>query len=292
MRHAQPDYLGSYQRDTSKGTLLALVLAVAAPALVVALAVGWRPPAPPIAPVMMWLRGSDGVRAPAAPALPADWPLADGWFYAASPPQAGQTDADGYSVTDADGIPFWTEYQSLGGPQYLGSPRSRRYSGDDGMLQVFQRGVLCFESGASSVTVVPLLDRLHAEGHDAELALQWGVPELEVPVPDAAPPERMAERLHWLLGEFPAFKTYIDASPDTQELLGWPTSQVRDVGDYYTVRFQSGVLQQWKQDMPWAKAGDVTAANVGDIAIALGGFPPDALEPETAQTPAPVAATP
>ena len=45
----------------------------------------------------------------------------------------------------------------------------------------------------------------------------------------------------------------------------------------------------WKTDAPWAKAGDVTAVNVGDIAIALGAFPSDALEPEPAQPPAPAA---
>jgi hypothetical protein len=57
---------------------------------------------------------------------------------------------------------------------------------------------------------------------------------------------------------------------------------VRDAGGFYVLRFQGGALQQWKHEMPWAKAGSVTAANVGDIAIAFGAFPSDALIPEPA----------
>ena len=45
------------------------------------------------------------------------------------------------------------------------------------------------------------------------------------------------------------------------------------------IRFQNGALQQWKQEMPWAKAGDVTAANIGELAAGLGRFPAEALQP-------------
>jgi hypothetical protein len=62
-------------------------------------------------------------------------------------------------------------------------------------------------------------------------------------------------------------------------LLGLPTSTVVDLGDFYAVRFQRGVLQQWKRDEPWAKAGEVTAANVGEAAVALGMVPAEALAP-------------
>jgi hypothetical protein len=48
------------------------------------------------------------------------------------------------------------------------------------------------------------------------------------------------------------------------------------------VRFQGGALQQWKEDVPWARAGDVTAANVGEMAVALGVFPDQALTPVAA----------
>jgi hypothetical protein len=48
------------------------------------------------------------------------------------------------------------------------------------------------------------------------------------------------------------------------------------------VRFQGGALQQWKEDVPWARAGEVTAANVGEMAVALGVFPDQALTPVAA----------
>jgi hypothetical protein len=46
------------------------------------------------------------------------------------------------------------------------------------------------------------------------------------------------------------------------------------------VRTQRAVLQLWKHDEPWARAGDVTVANGGDLAKALGLFPAAALKPE------------
>jgi hypothetical protein len=39
-------------------------------------------------------------------------------------------------------------------------------------------------------------------------------------------------------------------------------------------------------DMPWARKGDVTAVNAGEIAARLGQFPADALAPAAAEAPA------
>ena len=51
----------------------------------------------------------------------------------------------------------------------------------------------------------------------------------------------------------------------------------------FVIRTQKAVLQQWKVDVPWAKAGEVTIANGGDITEALkkslGWFPAEALSP-------------
>ena len=58
-------------------------------------------------------------------------------------------------------------------------------------------------------------------------------------------------------------------------------------------------LQQWKQDVPWARAGEVTVALGGDIAKEMGILPdPTALQPTSppgvaaAAQPAPAAARP
>ena len=39
------------------------------------------------------------------------------------------------------------------------------------------------------------------------------------------------------------------------------------MGNHYAIRTQKTVFQQWKEDVPWAKAGEVTLANGGDIAM-------------------------
>jgi hypothetical protein len=50
------------------------------------------------------------------------------------------------------------------------------------------------------------------------------------------------------------------------------------------------VLQQWKQDVPWARAGEVTGALGGDIAKEAGVLPdPEALKPTCVSGPPPVA---
>jgi hypothetical protein len=61
---------------------------------------------------------------------------------------------------------------------------------------------------------------------------------------------------------------------------------VHDVGAFYSVRFQRGALQLWKEAQPWAAAGQVTAINVGEIAAEMGLFPADALAPVTVTPPA------
>jgi len=51
-------------------------------------------------------------------------------------------------------------------------------------------------------------------------------------------------------------------------------------GDVIVVRTQRAVLQLWQRDEPWARAGDVTVANGGDVAKAWGLFPAAAIKPE------------
>lgn len=60
------------------------------------------------------------------------------------------------------------------------------------------------------------------------------------------------------------------------------------MGNHYAIRLQRAVLQEWKEDVPWASAGEVTIANGGDIAKELGGLPSAALAPVTGSAPPPV----
>jgi len=272
--------------ELARPTLLVLLAAIAAPALMVALAFGWRPVDPAVfAPV----EKAVAALRPAANASPraeaADWPTADGWFYTQLGSASGQPmDRLGFAVSDRDGKPFWSEFQRLGGTTLLGYPLSGRFDRDGATYQVFQRAVLTYHADSGTIRVVPILDQLHAAGFDDSLLANSRIPTLALPPPAGV--ESAGERTDWLLAEYPAMQAYLAAAPDARALLGLPTSTVQDFGAYYAVRFQNGALQQWKVDMPWARKGDVTAVNVGEIAARLGLFPADALIPTAAEAPA------
>jgi hypothetical protein len=256
---------------------------IAVPALIVALSAGWRPVDQRLLDDLGSLIGNlPGGREAPTPSAPADWRIAHGWFFTevqlASSPAAGGP--AGYAVTDGDGVPFWSEFQRLGAVSTLGYPVSQRFTGDGTTYQAFQRAVLSFDPSSGAVGVVPILDQLHEAQLDQRLATEWGIPALSLPVP--AGEDTIQTRLDWLLTDYPAIQAYLAGLPDADALLGFPTSTVQDLGPYYAVRFQRGVLQQWKQDVPWAQKGQVTAANVGEIAARLDRLPAEALLPEPA----------
>jgi N-acetylmuramoyl-L-alanine amidase len=82
-----------------------------------------------------------------------------------------------------------------------------------------------------------------------------------------------------LLDANPAIKARYLAAPDPITLYGLPASYVQDMGNHYAIRLQRAVIQQWKVDVPWARAGEVTVANGGDIMKESGLLPIDALGP-------------
>src|SRR5262249_62368354 len=137
--------------------------------------------------------------------------------------------------------------------------------------------VLRYTNQDAGVVSVWLLDQLHAAGRDPELNRRWGIPELTLPAPDQPTPEQMSDRLDALAREHPAIAGYASSAP-----LGLPTSAVEDLGRFHAARFQGGVLQEWKEDVAWAKAGEVTAANIGEMAVRLGMFPAEPLAPAAA----------
>jgi len=269
--------------DLGRATFVALLVVVAVPALIVALSAGWRPVDSHLLDGFGGLFGrlQPSSAAPAASA-PSDWQTADGWFYTEvqSAPAASDGVPFGYAVTDRDGIPFWTEFQRLGGVGDLGYPVSQRYTADGATYQAFQRAVLRFDPASGAVAVEPILDQLHQAQLDDRLAAEWGIPALTLPL--VGTEDAQQSRVAWLLADYPALQAYLSSLPDPAALLGLPTSTVQDIGPYYAVRFQNGALQQWKQDVPWAKKGQVTAVNVGQIAAQLDRLPADALVPTAA----------
>ena len=58
---------------------------------------------------------------------------------------------------------------------------------------------------------------------------------------------------------------------------------MEDLGPLYAIRTQRAVLQQWKEDTPWAKAGQVVIANGGDVAREAGLFQQTARQESSGQ---------
>src|SRR5205823_9204700 len=77
----------------------------------------------------------------------------------------------------------------------------------------------------------------------------------------------------------PAIKARYFAAADPVSIYGLPPSHVEDMGNHYAIRLQRAVIQQWKVDVPWAKAGETTVANGADIMKEAGLLPGDALQP-------------
>ena len=218
---------------------------------------------------------------PTDAAQSADFPLAAGHFYTqASGPGQG---ARGFRITDEDGIPFWTAYTRLGGPDVLGYPISRRFVWDGLIVQATQRAVLQWQPDVNRVVVLNLMDKMHELGLDGWLAERYGIPR---PLEPAAfeqglPWSQVVARRLALLDADPAIRSAfysVSAWADPLEVYGLPTSYVEDKGSHSAIRLQRAVIQHWKVDVPGVQAGQVTIAPVGEMAKSAGLMPPAAQE--------------
>ena len=223
--------------------------------------------------VLCLLAGSPGGSAGAAPL---DWTVPSGHFYS-------QTGGDrlGFVVSDADGIPFQTELNRRGGPTALGYPISHRFEWKGTTVQAFQKVVLQWLPSENRVAFVNVFDDLSRAGRDGWLESVRSTPgqawlDNESKLSwDAVVKGRLA-----FLDANPAIKARYFSVPDPMTMFGLPSSRVEDMGNHYAVRLQRAVIQFWKVDVPWAKAGQTTVANGGDIAKEAELLPADAATPQ------------
>jgi N-acetylmuramoyl-L-alanine amidase len=196
--------------------------------------------------------------------------VAGGWFYT----QAGGGGGRGYAVTDEGGVRFWSELRRLGGVQAVGYPASQRFRWDGFTVQVFQRVVFQWRPEAGAVAFVNVFDRLHELGRDEQLRRARQTPPPRAFAEAGLPFERVAAGRLAVLDGHPALRAaYHGAVGDPVQANGLPVSDVVDFGDVLVLRCQRVVLQQWKVDVPWARAGQVTVALGGDIAKEMGILP-------------------
>jgi hypothetical protein len=214
-----------------------------------------------------------------------------GWWYS----QTGQTGELGFALVDDERARFWSEFRRLGGVDALGYPVSNRFELDGFTVQATQRVLMQWRPEVGQVYFVNVFDRLHELGQDG-----WLRSVRQTPEPRAfneagrAWPEVVRQRLA-VMDAHPALKAaYSGGVGDAIQANGLPVSDVSDFGNVLVLRCQRVVLQQWKVDVPWAKAGQVTFALGGDIAketglvpaaVAKPGPPPEGAAPPAAGAP-------
>jgi hypothetical protein len=189
----------------------------------------------------------------------------------------------GFGVTDADGIPFWTAFQALGGTDVLGYPVTRRFELDGFVVQGFQKSVLQWRPEKREFWFLNTFDALHDRGRDDWLEVYRQTPRPADTAADAGLPwERVVGRHLAMLDKTPpALKQRFLDDPHWLDHYGLPTA-VQEFSNSVVVRAQRATLQYWKEAVPWAAKGSVSVANGGDLAKEAGLFPWLAVTPENA----------
>ncbi|MCL5957752.1 MAG: septal ring lytic transglycosylase RlpA family protein [Chloroflexi bacterium] len=216
---------------------------------------------------------------------PLDWDIPNGHFYTQANGFPLGTSPRGFAVADEGGVGFWSEFKRLGGVEGVGYPVSNRLQLAGFTSQAVQKGILQWRPDIKRAWFVNVFDYLHDTGKDS-----WLLSFRSVPAPlhpdfdkgknwDSILKDRRA-----ILDAFPKLKERYSSAKDPLNLYGLPSSKVEDMGNSYVVRLQRAVLQQWKSDVPWARAGDVTVANGGDLAKEAGMLDAKLIRPSFAPT--------
>ena len=209
----------------------------------------------------------------------ADFDIPGGHFYKQANGQGGAGDT-GYSIISDPAAPLWHEFQRLGGVDSLGYPASRRLTWNGFVSQVMQKEVLQWQPDLGQVYFVNVFDELSRSGKDDWLLSARQVPRPFDNAPDAGQSwDNVVQRHVAFLDQDANIKARYLSDRNWLDQYGLPQSY-GDFGHLFVVRAQRAVFQHWKVDMPWAKAGEVTIANGGDIAKEAGILPAEALVPE------------
>lgn len=184
----------------------------------------------------------------------------------------------GFAVTNEDNVPFLDTWHGLGLDK-IGYPASQRFTFKGFTTQVFQKAALQWQPG-KGVFYLNTFDELHNGGKDLWLDVHRFIPPVEDTSPDAGLSwEQVVARHMTILDRDPALRDAYLSETRWLDLYGLPMGY-KDYPSVTVVRGQRAALQQWKVDLPWAKAGDVAVANGGDIAKEANIFPLEPLSPQ------------
>ncbi len=210
-------------------------------------------------------------------ALP-DFPIPNGHFYTQA---SGQGNAFGFQITDEDGANFNSEFVRLGGVAHLGYPASERFVFGGFVTQATQKTLLQWRPESGRVAFVNVFDVFTQRGLDQVLAKTRLIPPTADNSADTGLswPQVQARHLA-ILNQNPAIKSRYFADPDPIDDFGLPQGSA-DFGGVFVIRCQRAAFQQWRINTSFARAGDVTQVNAGDLAKEFG------LVPNGAATPTP-----
>ena len=206
-----------------------------------------------------------------------DEPVDGGWFFS----QAGPGEGLGFSVTDADEIPFWTEFEKAGGVAQLGYPVSRRWRDGPFTLQAFQKTIFQWQPGRGLFRL-NIFDELSRAGLDDALLSRSIIPKPRAfPADDGQPFSVVMANHLVLLDENEAIKAVWYSNPAWLDDYGLPVAY-QDFGDLRVLRAQRAVLQHWMIETDFASPGQVVTANGGDHYKDAGLIPEEATTPHAA----------
>ncbi len=222
-------------------------------------------------------------------APPLDFALPNGRFFTQTNGNPLGMGTNGFAVVNTRPfvvpVRFFDEFQRLGGVPLIGFPISQPFVLDGFVTQVFQKAVFQWRPEVDRVFFVNVFDVLHDRGFDDFLFAFRSTPRQLDPSFDAGKTlaQVIADRLALLNANAAIRATYFSVD-DPLLRFGLPTSRVEDMGNHFAIRLQRAVLQQWKVDVPWARAGQVTIANGGAIGVEAGLFPGFAVRPQAQPT--------
>jgi murein DD-endopeptidase MepM/ murein hydrolase activator NlpD len=212
-----------------------------------------------------------------------DFDVLDGHFYTQTNGRGGGG-GRGFRVVDDAEAQLWTAFNAYGGVSGVGYPISRRFRIGDSphVYQAFQRYVVEWDPQAKQAQFMNVLDLLHDAGRDGWLGSQREVPvQADFSFADRGRSWDEIVKAHLALLDANAqLKAAYNSIPDPIGHFGLPMSGVADTPDALMLRTQRVVLQLWKRDVPWAKAGQVTLANAGELLRDADVFSQQVFEPE------------
>lgn len=230
---------------------------------------------------------------------PDDFAVTNGWFYSQTNGKPGGGEI-GFTVSNADGIPFWDWFNTFGGVTAVGYPVSHRFLWNGFTVQAFQKVVFQWRPEAKAVFFVNVFDELTASGKDGWLSVARQVPgPVDWKSDQGKAWDEIVKNHQALLDKNAAIKSTYFGTTDPVTSHGLPMS-VEEYPNVVVLRAQRKVFQLWKIQVPWAAAGQVVVANGGDVGKEAGMYPPGAivplgpgvLPPNFVVTPATAAATP